>query len=33
MDISSRLIVNRTAYKTRNHELSAILDAFKGALA
>ena len=33
MDISSRLIVNRTAYKTRNHELSGILEAFKGALA
>ena len=33
MDISSRLIVNRAAYKTRNSELSSILDAFRGALA
>jgi ATP phosphoribosyltransferase len=33
MDISSRLIVNRAAYKTRSAELGAILDAFKGALA
>mgnify|MGYP003387207771 CR=1 FL=1 len=33
MDISARLIVNRTAYKTRTHEMGPILDAFKGALA
>lgn len=32
MDISSRLIVNRAAYKTRNAELGPILDAFKEAL-
>lgn len=32
MDISSRLIVNRAAYKTRNGEIAPILDAFKGAL-
>lgn len=32
MDISSRLIVNRAAYKTRNSEIASILDAFKGAL-
>ncbi len=32
MEISSRLIVNRTAYKTRITELSPILDAFRGAL-
>ena len=32
MDISSRLIVNRAAYKTRNGELGSILDAFRGAL-
>jgi ATP phosphoribosyltransferase len=32
MDISSRLIVNRAAYKTRNSEIAPILDAFKGAL-
>ncbi|MBN8543916.1 MAG: ATP phosphoribosyltransferase [Alphaproteobacteria bacterium] len=29
MDISSRLIVNRTAYKTRNQEISAVIEAFK----
>ncbi len=33
MDISSRLIVNRAAYKTRSAELGGILDAFRGALA
>lgn len=33
MDISSRLIVNRAAYKTRNSEIAPILDAFAGALA
>ncbi|MFZ4540189.1 MAG: ATP phosphoribosyltransferase [Rickettsiales bacterium] len=33
MDISSRLIVNRAAYKTRIAELGPILDAFRGALA
>jgi ATP phosphoribosyltransferase len=33
MDISSRLIVNRAAYKTRTLEIGPILDAFKGALA
>ena len=33
MDISSRLIVNRAAYKTRNGEIAPILDAFAGALA
>lgn len=32
MEISSRLIVNRTAYKTRIGEISALLDAFRGAL-
>jgi len=32
MDISSRLIVNRTAYKTRITELEPILDAFRSAL-
>jgi ATP phosphoribosyltransferase len=32
MDISSRLIVNRTAYKTRITELDPILDAFRSAL-
>jgi ATP phosphoribosyltransferase len=31
MEISSRLIVNRTAYKTRNAEMAAVIDAFKGA--
>lgn len=29
MDISSRLIVNRTAYKTRNAEISAVIEAFR----
>ncbi len=33
MDISSRLIVHRGAYKTRIGEISPILDAFRGALA
>lgn len=33
MDISSRLIVNRTAYKTRIAEIGPILEAFRGALA
>jgi len=32
MDISSRLIVNRTAYKTRAEEMAALIAAFKGAL-
>lgn len=32
MDVSSRLIVNRTAYKTRSVEIAALIDAFKGAL-
>lgn len=32
MDISSRLIVNRAAYKTRNGEIAPILDAFREAL-
>ena len=31
-DITSRLIVNRTALKTRSAELSGWIDAFKGAL-
>lgn len=33
MEISSRLIVNRAAYKTRSGELGALVDAFRGALA
>ena len=33
MDISSRLIVNRAAYKTRNGEIGPILDSFRKALA
>ncbi len=33
MEISSRLIVNRTAYKTRNSEIAPMLEAFRGALA
>lgn len=33
MDISSRLIVNRAAYKTRSAELGSMLDAFREALA
>lgn len=32
MDVSSRLIVNRTAYKTRSAEITALLDAFRSAL-
>lgn len=32
MDISSRLIVHRTSYKTRIAEIEPILDAFRGAL-
>jgi len=32
MDISSRLIVNRTAYKTRINEIGPILNAFSEAL-
>jgi ATP phosphoribosyltransferase len=33
MDISSRLIVNRAAYKTRIGEIGPILDGFRDALA
>lgn len=33
MDISSRLIVNRAAYKTRISEIGPILDSFREALA
>jgi len=33
MEVSSRLIVNRAAYKTRSTELGSILEAFRGALA
>ena len=33
MDISSRLIVNRAAYKTRNAEIGPILEAFRSAFA
>ena len=33
MDVSSRLIVNRTSYKTRSTEITAIIDAFRGAMA
>lgn len=32
MDISARLIINRTAFKTRTVEMAAWLDKFKGAL-
>ena len=32
MDISARLIVNRTAFKTRTEEMTDWLDKFKGAL-
>ncbi|MBO4644561.1 MAG: ATP phosphoribosyltransferase [Alphaproteobacteria bacterium] len=32
MDISARLIINRTAFKTRTAEMTAWLDKFKGAL-
>jgi ATP phosphoribosyltransferase len=33
MEVSSRLIVHRAAYKTRSAEIEPILNAFKGALA
>ncbi len=33
MDITSRLIVHRGAFKTRGAELAPLLDAFRGALA
>lgn len=33
MDVSSRLIVHRAAYKTRSAEITPILDAFREALA
>jgi ATP phosphoribosyltransferase len=29
MDVSSRLIANRTAYKTRNAEIAAVIEAFR----
>lgn len=29
MDVSSRLIANRTAYKTRNQEIGAVIEAFR----
>ena len=32
LDVSSRLIMNRTAFKTRTDEMSFWLDKFKGAL-
>lgn len=32
LDVSARLIVNRTAFKTRTGELTGWLDKFKGAL-
>lgn len=32
MDVSSRLIMNRTAFKTRTEEMTFWLDRFKGAL-
>lgn len=32
MEVSSHLIVNRTAYKTRRDEITALMDAFSGAL-
>ena len=32
LDVTSRLIVNRTAYKTRNAEITALVDAFRTAL-
>jgi len=31
-DVSSRLIVNRTALKTRNNEINEIVEGFKGAI-
>lgn len=33
MDVSSRFIVNRTAYKTRHGDIGPLLDAFKEAVA
>lgn len=33
LEISSRLIVNRTAYKTRSDEISALITAFREAIA
>lgn len=33
MQVSSRLIVNRTAYKTRSNEISALISAFKAAIS
>jgi ATP phosphoribosyltransferase len=33
MDVSSRLIVNRAAYKTRSSELTPLLEAFRNAAA
>ena len=32
MDVSSRLIVHRTSYKTRTGEIASLIDAFRGAL-
>jgi ATP phosphoribosyltransferase len=32
MDVSSRLIIHRTSYKTRAAELTTLVDAFRGAL-
>jgi ATP phosphoribosyltransferase len=32
MDVSSRLIVHRTSYKTRTGEVTALIDAFRGAI-
>ena len=32
LDVSSKLIVNRSAYKTRSGELTPLLDAFRAAL-
>lgn len=32
LDVSSKLIVNRTAYKTRSAEITALIDAFRAAL-
>lgn len=32
LDISSRLVVNRTAYKTRSAEMAALVEAFKEAV-
>ena len=32
LDVSARLIVNRTAFKTRTTELTLWLDKFKGAI-